>query len=93
MPTEIPIVASAKQALQVLLQSEGRTENHHEWISLLKNRKKSIHSPINEILKVLSLNMQLICYMKLQKGEAIVTTDVGQHQNVGSPILSAKKSR
>ncbi len=40
VPTEIPIVASAKQALQVLLQPEGRKENHHEWISLLKNRKE-----------------------------------------------------
>ena len=40
MPTEIPIVASAKRALEVLLQSEGKKENHHEWLSLLKSRKE-----------------------------------------------------
>ena len=67
MPTEIPIVASAKRALEVLLEPEGEKKIIMNGSALLKGEKNNIHSLIKEILKVLSPNTQLICYMKLRR--------------------------
>lgn len=40
MPTEIPIVASAKRALEVLLEPEGEKKIIMNSITLLKGRKE-----------------------------------------------------
>ncbi len=75
-----PIVASAKQALEVLLQSEGKKENHHEWLFLLKSRKEKYPFSYNRNSEVLNLEYAIDMLYEITKGEAIVTTDVGQHQ-------------
>ncbi len=80
MPTEIPIVASAKQALEVLLQSEGKKENHHEWLFLLKNRKEKYPFSYKRNSESIKPQYAIDMLYEITKGEAIVTTDVGQHQ-------------
>lgn len=80
VPTEIPIVASAKRALEVLLQPEGRKENHHNWLSLLKNRKEKYPLSYKRNSESIKPQYAIDMLYKITKGEAIVTTDVGQHQ-------------
>ncbi|WP_410981879.1 acetolactate synthase large subunit [Bacillus cereus] len=80
VPTEIPIVASAKQALQALLECKGRKENHSAWLSLLKSRKEQYPFFYDQDSEEIKPQAAIDMLYEITKGKAIVTTDVGQHQ-------------
>lgn len=80
VPTEIPIVASAKHALQALLECKGRKENHSAWLSLLKSRKEQYPFFYDQDSEVIKPQAAIDMLYEITKGTAIVTTDVGQHQ-------------
>ncbi|EIT85376.1 acetolactate synthase catalytic subunit [Fictibacillus macauensis ZFHKF-1] len=76
----IPIVGCAKQTLQTMLALETERGETQEWVATLANYKE--HYPLwydtsEEVLKPQQL-LQLV--HEETKGEAVVTTDVGQHQ-------------
>lgn len=79
VPTQIPVVADAKEALKELIGQEGKPPVHDEWIETLKKWKEQFpyHYEASGQLKP-----QKIMEMLYEKtnGDAIVVTDVGQHQ-------------
>lgn len=79
VPTEIPVVADAKEALTQLIKQEGKPPLHEEWMQTLKAWKEEYPYHYEENG---SLKPQKIMEMLYEKtnGEAIVVTDVGQHQ-------------
>ncbi|MEM5015874.1 acetolactate synthase large subunit [Metabacillus indicus] len=78
--TQIPVVGDAKLVLEQLIHQNGKRSEHDEWYAALQTNKKTLplwYKPSNEELKPQHM-VELI--HEWTDGEAIVTTDVGQHQ-------------
>lgn len=78
--TEIPVVADAKKALQALLKKEIKQPDHQAWLDLLEENKQKYplwHEHADEGISPQWLMKKI---HEHTNGEAIVTTDVGQHQ-------------
>ncbi|MEK4229426.1 biosynthetic-type acetolactate synthase large subunit [Solibacillus sp. FSL H8-0538] len=80
VPTDIPIVADAKEALKALLKKEFDAPDTTAWLEYLNESKKEY--PLwYEADGVETLPQQALELIhKITNGDAIVTTDVGQHQ-------------
>lgn len=78
--TEIPIVADAKKALEALLKINIEQPEHKEWLEGVQKNKKEFPLWYDRSEDLISPQWLLEQVYKLTKGEAIVTTDVGQHQ-------------
>ena len=81
VPTAIPIVADAKEALKQLLKQDIESPETNEWIAYLK--KSSADYPLwyETENKTRLLPQQAIEIIhRITEGNAVVTTDVGQHQ-------------
>lgn len=79
--TEIPVVADAKEALEALLAEDISAPSFADWKSELIENKKKYPFWYNDSTKELLSPQWLIEQIyKESKGEAIITTDVGQHQ-------------
>lgn len=92
VPTAIPVVGDAKEALKALVQQDGKPAQCQEWIDRIKNWQQQY--PLrydrdnNEVLKPQKV-MELL--HELSEGEAIVVTDVGQHQMWAAQYYSLNK--
>jgi len=80
VPTQIPIVGDAKEALLQLLDQSSAETNHEEWLKTLQQYKQDYplwykHDPSGMCPQWL-----IEAVHKVTNGEAIVVTDVGQHQ-------------
>ena len=81
VPTAIPVVGDAKQALLQLVKQNGKRSDSEPW-------RKQIHAWLEESpyhyekeeSKALKPQRVMELIYELSKGDAIVTTDVGQHQ-------------
>jgi acetolactate synthase-1/2/3 large subunit len=80
VPTEIPIVADAKEALQALLNQEIAVTESADWLTYLEESKKEYPLWYNSDDNALLAQQALEIIHRVTKGDAIVTTDVGQHQ-------------
>ncbi|WP_269050157.1 acetolactate synthase large subunit [Sporosarcina sp. G11-34] len=79
--TEIPIVADAKEALKELLKQEFESPKADEWITHLKAAVENYPLWYETENKPRLLPQQAIEMIhRITEGNAIVTTDVGQHQ-------------
>ncbi|WP_339254947.1 acetolactate synthase large subunit [Sporosarcina sp. FSL W8-0480] len=80
VPTEIPIVADSKEALKALLNQEFEAPDTGEWLTYLNGLTKE--APLWYNLDEHELLPQEAIQMihRITEGNAIVTTDVGQHQ-------------
>lgn len=80
VPTEIPIVASAKRALQALLEKEVVKTDYEEWLNEVKARKEKYPLQYKKGGDVLKPQTAIELLYEVTKGNAIIATDVGQHQ-------------
>ncbi|RWZ60861.1 biosynthetic-type acetolactate synthase large subunit [Halobacillus fulvus] len=80
IPTDIPIVSDAKAALESLNEKTVKALDHNEWMKQIDQNEAEYplwHNQPEEAIVPQWLMQKVYEYTK---GEAIVTTDVGQHQ-------------
>ncbi|SDJ17594.1 biosynthetic-type acetolactate synthase large subunit [Salimicrobium halophilum] len=78
--TEIPIVSDAKKAIEKLNDLEPATLDHQEWVDKLESNKQNYPLWHNDSEDVILPQYLLRKVHEFTDGEAVVTTDVGQHQ-------------
>src|SRR5699024_1630983 len=78
--TEIPVVADAKMALQALLERSIDRPDHDKWLQQLIENKEKYPYWYEKPASLLSPQWVIEQVHTLSGGDAIVTTDVGQHQ-------------
>lgn len=78
--TEIPVVGDAKEALKMLLAEEGKRGDTAQWLAHLNEMKKTYPLWYKEDGETIKPQKLIEILHDVTKGEAIVTTDVGQHQ-------------
>ena len=80
VPTEVPIVADAKEALKELLKQNFESPSADEWRTHLKDSSAKYPLWYNEDETCILPQQALEIIHRITEGDAIVTTDVGQHQ-------------
>lgn len=80
VPTDIPIVADAKEALIAIQKNDFQAPDTTEWIEYLNNVKEEFPFWYVEDEQEVLPQQILEMIHTITNGEAIVTTDVGQHQ-------------
>ncbi|WP_088103743.1 acetolactate synthase large subunit [Halalkalibacter urbisdiaboli] len=78
--TEIPVVGCAKEALKMLIAENGKQSECAEWKAYLQEMVQEYPLWYQEDGETIKPQQLLELIYEETKGEAIVTTDVGQHQ-------------
>lgn len=78
--THIPIVGDAKIVLKLLIEQNGKRSAHNEWLTHLKSYQATYPLSYERSDDVIKPQAIIEKVYELTNGEAIVTTDVGQHQ-------------
>lgn len=78
--THIPVVADAKRALKALLAAEVKKPESEDWMEKLNSNKKDYPLWYDRSDQAISPQWLIEQIYEKSAGEAIVTTDVGQHQ-------------
>lgn len=78
--TNIPVVADAKETLSALLKSSIEMPDHQLWNEKLQSNKTNYPLWYERSNECVSPQWLLEQIHRVSNGEAIVTTDVGQHQ-------------
>lgn len=91
--TDIPVVGDAKQALEILLAAEPVKTRHDDWTqTVLANKAKAPFSyDFDE--QIIKPQHAIEVIGKLTSGDAIVVTDVGQHQMWAAQFYPYKHER
>lgn len=78
--TEIPVVGDAREALKMLLESDAQRGDTEEWLAYISDMKSDYPLWYEQDGKTLKPQHLLEMIYDATKGDAVVTTDVGQHQ-------------
>lgn len=80
VPTDIPIVGDAKESLKAFLKKEFDGPDTKAWIDYLNEQDKEFPLWYDEDPNEIMPQQAIEAIQKITNGDAIVTTDVGQHQ-------------
>ncbi|MCM3064988.1 acetolactate synthase large subunit [Priestia flexa] len=80
VPTKIPIVGDAKEVLSQLLLQDGETGDYTKWHEKLAEWKQEYPLWYENSSEVLKPQKVIELLHQYTDGDAVVTTDVGQHQ-------------
>ncbi|MFA9458251.1 acetolactate synthase large subunit [Halalkalibacter sp. AB-rgal2] len=80
IPTEIPVVGCAKQALEMLNEEESQQGDTTAWVTKLTEMKNEFPLWYEEDGETIKPQNLIEMIHEVTNGDAIVTTDVGQHQ-------------
>ncbi|MDQ0257277.1 acetolactate synthase-1/2/3 large subunit [Evansella vedderi] len=78
--TTIPIVADAKEALTQLLVQKTESPKHEKWMAHINKLKEEYPLWYNNPRTEMVPQWLMKALHKVTNGDAIITTDVGQHQ-------------
>ncbi|HEY4623141.1 biosynthetic-type acetolactate synthase large subunit [Solibacillus sp. FSL R7-0668] len=80
VPTDIPIVADAKEALFALLKKDFQVADTSAWIQYLNESREKYPLWYEDAGEEILPQQAMEIIHRITDGEAVVTTDVGQHQ-------------
>ncbi|WP_161980777.1 acetolactate synthase large subunit [Streptococcus sp. S784/96/1] len=78
--TDIPVVGDAKKALEMLLSFDSVATDHADWTAQALSNKKRAPFSYDKSDDFIKPQQVIELVGKLTDGEAIIVTDVGQHQ-------------
>ncbi|NLQ44013.1 acetolactate synthase large subunit [Streptococcus mutans] len=91
--TAIPVVGDAKKTLKQLLESDKVSTRHREWTDKVLQDKAKAPFSYKFDQKVIKPQHAIETIGKLTKGDAIIITDVGQHQMWAAQFYPYKNER
>lgn len=80
VPTEIPVVGDAKEALKMLIKQNGTPSESAQWLKTVQGWKKDYPYWYDNDGAELKPQKVLETLYEKTSGDAIIVTDVGQHQ-------------
>lgn len=91
--TQIPVVGDAKATLEALLALEKIETNYEEWTSHVLDNKRRAPFGYDEDKAYIKPQKVIEVIGEMTKGDAIVVTDVGQHQMWAAQFYPYKHAR
>ncbi|HHK5582873.1 TPA: acetolactate synthase large subunit [Streptococcus mutans] len=91
--TVIPVVGDAKKTLKQLLESDKVSTRHREWTDKVLQDKAKAPFSYKFDQEVIKPQHAIETIGKLTKGDAIIITDVGQHQMWAAQFYPYKNER